>query len=108
MLGLARDEQEMLEGREGPARQKAMELLVKYAEGLGAERFVDTNNVTVIVGSIPDVKIVEKVVPSLDADEIASKFLLDSDETVVPDISISRMFPAVINPGPGSFVAVIF
>ncbi len=29
MLGLARDEQEMLEGMEGPARQKAMELPVK-------------------------------------------------------------------------------
>ncbi len=84
-MRLARDEQEMLEGKEGPARQKAMELLVKYAEGLGADRFVDTNNATVIVGSIPDVKIVQKVVPSLDADEIASRFLLDSDERVVLD-----------------------
>ena len=85
MLGLARDEQDMLDGKEDPARQKAMELLVKYAEGLGADRFVDTNNATIIVGSIPDIKIVEKVVPSLDADEIASKFLLDSDERVVLD-----------------------
>ena len=33
MVRLARDEQAMLEGKEGPARQKAMELLVKYAEG---------------------------------------------------------------------------
>lgn len=33
MLGLARDEKEMLEGKEGPARQKVMKLLVKYAEG---------------------------------------------------------------------------
>jgi predicted aconitase len=85
MMRLARDEQEMLEGKEGPAQQKAMELLVKYAEGLGADRFVDTNNATIIVGSIPDVKIVEKVVPSLDVDEIASKFLLDCDETVMLD-----------------------
>jgi predicted aconitase len=30
MMRLARDEEEMLDGREGPARQKAMELLVKY------------------------------------------------------------------------------
>jgi hypothetical protein len=37
----------MLKGKEGPAKQKAMELLVKYAEGLGADRFVDTNNATV-------------------------------------------------------------
>jgi hypothetical protein len=85
MVRLARNEQAMLEGREGPAKQKAMELLVKYAEGLGADRFVDTNNATVIVGSIPDIKIVQKVVPSLDADEIASRFLLDSDERVVLD-----------------------
>jgi predicted aconitase len=33
-LKLAWDEQEMLEGGQGLARQKAMELLVKYAEGL--------------------------------------------------------------------------
>jgi predicted aconitase len=85
MMRLVRDEQEMLDGKEGPARQKAMALLVKYAEGLGADRFVDTNNATVIVGSIPDVQIVQKVVPSLDADEIASRFLLDSDERVVLD-----------------------
>jgi predicted aconitase len=85
MMRLSQDEQEMLEGKEGPARQKAIELLVKYAEGLGSDRFVDTHNATVIVGSIPDVKIVQKVVPSFDADEIASKFLLDSDETVVLD-----------------------
>jgi predicted aconitase len=85
MMRLARDEQDMLEGKEGLAKQKAMELLVKYAEGLGADRFVDTDNATVIVGSIPDVKIVQKVVPSLDADEIASRFLLDSDERVVLD-----------------------
>ncbi len=75
----------MLEGKQGAAKQKAMELLVKYADGLGAERFIDTNNVTIIAGSIPDIKIVKKVVPSLDADEIASKFFLDSDETVVLD-----------------------
>ncbi|MDI6725690.1 MAG: aconitase X catalytic domain-containing protein [Smithellaceae bacterium] len=85
MVMLTPDEQEMLEGRQGSARQKAMELLVKYADGLGAKQFVDTNNVTIIAGSIPDITIVEKIVPSLDADEIASKFLLDSDETVVLD-----------------------
>ena len=85
MVRLAQDEQDMLEGKEGPAKQKAMELLVKYAEALGAERFIDTNNVTIIPGSIPGTEIIQKVVPSLDADEIASKFLLDSDQTVVLD-----------------------
>ena len=41
----------MLDGRDGKARQKAMELLVRYAEALGAERFVDTKNVAGVPGS---------------------------------------------------------
>jgi predicted aconitase len=41
----------MLDGHLGLARQKAMELLVRYAEALGAERFVDTNNVAGVPGS---------------------------------------------------------
>jgi hypothetical protein len=41
----------MLDGTGGVAKQKAMELLVRYAEALGAERFVDTNNVTGVPGS---------------------------------------------------------
>jgi predicted aconitase len=85
MLKLKSDEQSMLEGRQGKATQKAMELLVKYAEGLGAEGFVDTRNVTLIPGSIPNVEIVRKIVPSMDIDEIASRFMLDSDERVVVD-----------------------
>jgi predicted aconitase len=32
----------MLEGKQGSAKQKTMELLVKYAEALGAEKFIDT------------------------------------------------------------------
>jgi len=36
MMKLKRDEQEILDGKEGPAKQKAMALLVKYAEGLDA------------------------------------------------------------------------
>ena len=38
-------EKAMLDGREGPARAKAMDLLVRYGEALGAERLVETNNV---------------------------------------------------------------
>lgn len=85
MVRLRSDEQAMLEGKEGKAVQKAMELLVKYAEGLGAADFVDTRNVTIIPGSIPDVTIVREIVPSMDIDEIASRFMLDSDERVVVD-----------------------
>jgi predicted aconitase len=38
-------EKTFLDGREGPARQKVMEFLVKHAGALGAERFIETNNV---------------------------------------------------------------
>ena len=62
-----------------------MELLVRYAEALGADSFVDTSNVTIIPGSIPDISIVRRIVPSLDPDEVASRFMLDSDETVILD-----------------------
>jgi hypothetical protein len=82
---LMRDELEMLEGKHGAAKRKAMELLVRYADGLGAERFIDTNNVTLIAGTLPDIKILKKAVPSLDMDAIASKFYLGSDEVVVVD-----------------------
>jgi predicted aconitase len=82
---LTPNEQAMLEGREGVARQKAMELLVNYAEGLGAERFVDTNNVAVLTGLFPYPDLIRQLVPSLDPDEIASKFFLDSDEVMVVD-----------------------
>jgi hypothetical protein len=80
-----RDEQETLEGKDGAARRKAMELPVSYAEALGAENFVDTCNVTLILGFLPDIGLVRRIVPSLDPDEIASRFFLDSDERVVGD-----------------------
>jgi predicted aconitase len=50
-MRLTGSEKAMLDGQRGPARQKAMELLVRYAEVLGAERFVDTNNVAGVPGS---------------------------------------------------------
>jgi predicted aconitase len=48
---LADDEKSMLDGAGGIAKQKAMELLIRYAEALGAERFVDTKNVAGVPGS---------------------------------------------------------
>jgi len=48
---LADDEKAMLYGASGVAKQKAMELLVRYAEALGAERFVDTSNIAGVPGS---------------------------------------------------------
>jgi predicted aconitase len=38
-------ERAMLDGRDGSAKQKAMDLLMHYGEALGAERLVETNNV---------------------------------------------------------------
>ena len=77
----------MLDGRDGKARQKAMELLVRYAEALGAERFVDTCNVAGVPGSANP--FLQRYYAGKDADgldAIFSYFDLDSDELVeVPD-----------------------
>ena len=50
-MTLTDSEKAMLDGQAGPAKQKAMDLLVRYAEVLGAGRFVDTNNVAGVPGS---------------------------------------------------------
>ena len=42
---LTDDEKRMLDGEQGKAVQKAMDLLVRYGDVLGAERFVDIDNV---------------------------------------------------------------
>ena len=48
---LADDEKAMLDGAGGVAKQKAMELLVRYARALGADRFVETHNIAGVPGS---------------------------------------------------------
>jgi hypothetical protein len=76
-------EQAMLDGREGKARQKAMHLLVRYAEALGAERFVDTRNVAGVPGSASP--FLQRYFAGKDQDgldAIFSYFDLDSDELV--------------------------
>jgi len=73
----------MLDGSQGKATQKAMELLVRYAEALGAERFVDTNNVAGVPGSAnPFLQNYYKDKGSSEYDAIFSYFDLDSDELV--------------------------
>jgi predicted aconitase len=73
----------MLDGRDGKARQKAMELLVRYAEALGAERFVDTRNVAGVPGSAnPFLQNYYKDKNRDGLDAIFSYFDLDSDELV--------------------------
>jgi predicted aconitase len=83
MLTLTDAEKAMLDGRDGTARQKAMELLVRYANALGAERFVDTRNVAGVPGSASP--FLQKYYEGQDADgldAIFSYFDLDSDELV--------------------------
>jgi predicted aconitase len=88
MVKLSNDEQAMLDGSEGPAVAKAMDLLIRYAEALGAEDFVYTDNVAGVPGSSP------KWVKDYYAEDggdyraVFSRFDLDSDEVVdVPRIS---------------------
>jgi predicted aconitase len=50
-MQLTDQERAMLDGSQGKARQKAMELLVRYGEALNAERLVDTSNVAGVPGS---------------------------------------------------------
>jgi predicted aconitase len=76
-------EKEMLDGRDGKARQKAMELLVRYAEALGADAFVDTRNVAGVPGSAnPFLQNYYKDKGADGLDAIFSHFDLDSDELV--------------------------
>ena len=81
---LTDDEKAMLDGAGGPARQKAMDLLVRYAEALGADRFVNTNNVAGVPGSstlfLQDY--FTRHACRGDYETIFSRYDLDSEETV--------------------------
>jgi predicted aconitase len=83
MLTLTDSEKEFLDGKRGKAQQKAMELLVRYAEALGAERFVATNNVCGVPGSAnPFLQNYYKDKGTSEYDAIFSYFDLDSDELI--------------------------
>src|SRR5665213_181129 len=89
MVKLADDEQAMLDGQGGPAKQKATELLVKYAEVLNCEDFVNTNNIAGVPGSSTlFLKNYYKEHNGGDYNAIFSLFDLDSD-TVVPVPKVS-------------------
>jgi predicted aconitase len=87
-MNLTDDEKAMLDGRHGRGRQKAMELLVRYGEALGAERFVDTTNVAGVPGSTtPFLARHYRDAPG-GRDTIFGLFDLDSDEPVeVPQVA---------------------
>jgi predicted aconitase len=90
-LRLTDGEQAMLDGRAGKAKQKAMDLLVRYGEALGAERFVDTTNVAGVPAYYSPVLLDYYKVTAEDAyDVIYSRFDLDSDEVVeVPRVIVN-------------------
>jgi predicted aconitase len=77
------DEKAMLDGREGRARQKAMEVLVRYGEALGAERLVDTNNAGGVFGKYG------ALTGGMTEEEAFCEFGLDSREVVeIPQVKI--------------------
>jgi predicted aconitase len=81
-VALTDDEKRMLDGSEGAACRKAMQLLVRYADALGAERFVDTRNIAGVPGASNPLldRYFRDKGPIYDA--IFSFFDLDSDELV--------------------------
>jgi predicted aconitase len=85
---LTGDEQAMLDGRQGKARQKAMDLLVRYGEALDAERLVDTRNVCGTMGATtPFLREYGQSHGGLDA--VFSEFNLDSAEVVeIPKVAV--------------------
>jgi len=86
---LADDERAMLDGEEGPARQKAMDLLVRYGEALGAERLVDTNNVCGTMGPTMPALRDYAAAHRLGLDQVFSEFCLDSAEAVeIPRVKV--------------------
>lgn len=79
-MRLSTEEKRTLGGEEGPARQKAMELLVRYGEALGAEKLVDTNNVCGGISNDPFTR--KYAAEAEDFDAVFSEFNLDSSVRV--------------------------
>ncbi len=80
-MKLTHEEQAMLDGRDGPAIQAAMDLLMRYGRALGAERLVETNNVVAsISATTPFMRDYATKRGGMDA--VFSEFSLDSDVVV--------------------------
>jgi predicted aconitase len=79
-MRLADDEKAMLDGKEGPARQRAMDLRGRYGEALGAERLVDTNNVCATVGATTPFLRDWAAERAGSLDAVFSEFSLDSEQ----------------------------
>src|SRR5947209_17011018 len=78
-MKLTDDEKAMYDGVHGRAKARAMDLLVRYGEALGAERLVETNNVAgAFNASTPSVR----ELASKGFDAVYSELNLDSLEVI--------------------------
>ncbi|MHA6344411.1 aconitase X [Roseivivax sp. CAU 1761] len=80
-MRLTDTERAMLDGAEGPAKARAIDLLLRYGEALGAERLVEVSNVAGTWSSTTPFVQADLDRPD-DFDTVFSRFNLDSDETV--------------------------
>lgn len=78
-MNLSDHEKQMRDGVHGAAKAKAMDLLIRYGEALGAERLVETGNVA---GTWAVANPVLKDFAARSMDAVFSEFNLDSDEVV--------------------------
>jgi predicted aconitase len=78
-MRLTKAERAMLDGCQGPAKARAMDLLVRYGEALGAERLVETRNVAGTMGSATPFM---RAYADRGFDAVFSEFNLDSREVV--------------------------
>ena len=80
-MRLSDEEKAMWDGRDGPAVAKAMDLLVRYGEALGAHALVETRNVCgTVTATTPFLRDFALKQGGLDA--VFSEFNLDSQEVV--------------------------
>ena len=79
-MKLTDPEKAMLDGEAGPAKQRAMDLLVRYGEALGAERLVAVSNVAGTWNAASPA--VRPFADEGGMDAVFSKFNLDADDVV--------------------------
>jgi len=86
-MRLTDHEKAMLDGAHGKAKARAMDLLVRYGEALGAERLIETNNVAgAFNASTPSVR----ALAARGFDAVYSELNLDSDDVVeVPRMAVN-------------------
>lgn len=86
-MQLTDHEKAMYDGAHGPAKARAMDLLVRYGEALGAERLVETNNVAgAFNASTPSIRHLAEN----GFERVFSELNLDSDDVVeIPHVVAS-------------------